>query len=65
MAAVTRNAAQALGLSASHGTLSVGKYADFVAWEVDSIAELSYWLGGTLPHQMIWHGQLQAQGAGL
>jgi len=43
----TVNAARALGL-ADRGTLAVGKRADFVIWEVEHPAELSYWIGGTL-----------------
>jgi imidazolonepropionase len=45
LAAVTRHAAQALGLSASHGTLEVGKMADFAVWEIERPAELSYRVG--------------------
>jgi imidazolonepropionase len=44
-AGVTRVAAQALGLGAECGTLEVGKRADLVAWDVDDMAELGYWLG--------------------
>ncbi|MBU6198951.1 MAG: imidazolonepropionase [Xanthomonadaceae bacterium] len=41
----TVNAARALGL-ADRGTLQAGKRADFVVWDVDHPAELSYWIGG-------------------
>jgi imidazolonepropionase len=45
LAGVTRNAARALGLHADRGTLTAGKVADFVVWNVGSIEELSYWIG--------------------
>lgn len=45
LAGVTRNAAQALGLGSSHGTLRVGKHADFALWDIAAPAELSYAIG--------------------
>jgi imidazolonepropionase len=42
---VTRNAARALGLHRERGSLVRGQAADFVAWNVHSIEELSYWIG--------------------
>ena len=42
---VTREAARALGLGHERGTLSAGYAADFVVWNVGSLAELSYWIG--------------------
>ena len=45
LAGVTRNAAQALGLQDTHGTLGVGRPANFVLWPLDEVAELAYWLG--------------------
>ena len=45
LAGVTRDAARALGEHASRGTLTTGKAADFVIWDVRSIEELSYWIG--------------------
>jgi imidazolonepropionase len=42
---VTRHAATALGLSASHGTLEAGKTADFCAWDIERPAELAYRIG--------------------
>lgn len=49
LAGVTLQAARALGIDASHGSLEVGKVADAVAWSVTGPAELAYWLGGQLP----------------
>jgi len=45
LAGVTRHAAQALGLAASHGTLEVGKMADFAVWDIERPAELAYRIG--------------------
>jgi imidazolonepropionase len=42
---VTRHAAAALGLGASHGQLAAGHAADFVAWDLDHPRELAYWFG--------------------
>ena len=42
---MTRNAARALGLQASHGTLEVGKTADLALWEIGTPAELAYAFG--------------------
>jgi len=43
---VTVNAARALGLAASHGSLEAGKMADLVVWDIARPAELAYWIGG-------------------
>src|SRR5204863_1926355 len=45
LAGFTRHAARALGMQATHGTLEVGKAADFALWEIDSSAELAYAIG--------------------
>lgn len=45
LAGVTRNAARALGMAESHGTLQQGKTADFVLWDIDRPAELAYAIG--------------------
>ncbi len=42
---VTAHAARALGKADTHGALAVGRAADFVLWQVDSLAELAYWSG--------------------
>jgi imidazolonepropionase len=45
LAGMTRNAARALGMQASHGTLEVGKAADLAVWDIGSPAELAYAIG--------------------
>jgi imidazolonepropionase len=45
LAGVTRSAAAALGLRVSHGTLEVGKAADFAIFAIDRPAELAYRIG--------------------
>ena len=45
LAGFTRNAALALGLGASHGTLEVGKAADLAVWDIERPGELAYRLG--------------------
>jgi imidazolonepropionase len=45
LAGMTRHAAKALGMQATHGTLEPGKAADFALWEIDSPGELAYALG--------------------
>ena len=42
---MTVNAARAMGLSASRGTIEVGKRADFAIWDVQNPNELAYWFG--------------------
>ncbi|CAM3247607.1 imidazolonepropionase [Pseudomonas floridensis] len=56
LAGVTLNAAKALGMSDTHGSLEVGKTADFVAWNIERPADLAYWLGGDLDKRIVRHG---------
>jgi len=59
LAGVTLWGAKALGLQHSHGSLEVGKVANFVHWPLARPAELVYWLGGELPCQVIYRGEAQ------
>jgi len=46
LAGVTKHAAAALGMGATHGQLRAGYAADLAIWDIGRPAELSYWLGG-------------------
>ena len=59
LAGVTTHAARALGLAASHGRLAPGCRADFVAWDVDHPAELSYWFGRNPCREIVVGGRLR------
>ncbi|MEI6416331.1 MAG: amidohydrolase family protein, partial [Verrucomicrobiota bacterium] len=54
---VTLHAAQALGLQATHGSLEVGKNADFAFWNIETPAELAYYLHGRACSELIIHGE--------
>ena len=58
LAGITRNAARALGLAASHGTLEAGKAADFVLWDIERPAELAYGIGANPTHRVIRGGRI-------
>jgi len=57
LAGVTREAARALGLLDSAGTLEAGKSADLAIWDIESPAELVYRMGFNPLHARIWRGQ--------
>jgi len=61
LAGVTCHGARALGLQETHGTLEVGKVADFIHWPLSRPAELVYWLGGQLPCTVIFRGHLRGE----
>ena len=52
---VTRHAARALGLAETHGTIELGKVADFCLWDVDHPAELAYTIAAS-PLRARFHG---------
>ncbi|MBO9642950.1 MAG: imidazolonepropionase [Pseudacidovorax sp.] len=62
LAGVTTHAARALGLSATHGELAVGRAADFVLWNVQEVAELAYWFGQRPVRCVVRQGRV-AEGA--
>jgi imidazolonepropionase len=58
LAGVTTHAAQALGHPQVSGRLAVGEQADFVAWDIQSLAELAYWSGLPRCRLVVRHGQI-------
>ena len=46
LAGTTRCAAQALDLEHDRGVLAVGLRADLALWDINTLAELSYWIDG-------------------
>lgn len=58
LAAVTREAARALGRLGEIGTIEPGKRADLAIWNVDSPAELVYRIGAQPLHARIFKGDL-------
>jgi imidazolonepropionase len=57
LAAVTREAARALGRLHDIGTVEVGKRADLAIWNVERPVQLIYWLGRNPLHARVWGGQ--------
>ena len=57
LAGVTRHAARALGLT-DRGVLAAGLRADFVLWDVQSPAQLSYALGANPRIQTVFKGEV-------
>ena len=53
---VTRNAARALGLDRSIGTLETGKRCDLAIWNIDRPAELVHRMGFNPLHARVWGG---------
>jgi imidazolonepropionase len=54
---VTINAAKALGLNKTHGSLEVNKVADFVLWKINHPDELIYNIGSVQPECIIKNGK--------
>ena len=57
LAAVTINAAGALGLAAEIGSIEPGKRADLVVWDVPAVEQLPYWLGASLVRTVVKRGR--------
>ncbi|WP_298835137.1 imidazolonepropionase [uncultured Piscinibacter sp.] len=57
---VTRHAAQALGMSVTHGTIELGKAADLCLWNVDHPAELAYAVGASPLRARLQRGRQHA-----
>ena len=56
VAGMTINAARALGLAHEAGSLAPGKAADLCVWNIESLAELGYWVGLPGPERRIFAG---------
>lgn len=59
MLGVTRHAASALGMQQSHGTLELGKVADFVIWNINHPAELVYFVGLNRLYKKVVGGKVE------
>lgn len=57
LAGVTRHAARALGIEATHGTLTVGKIADLAIWRVAHPRDIIYNLGAQPLDGIVKHGR--------
>jgi imidazolonepropionase len=53
---MTVNAARALGLHESRGTLAAGMRADFAVWDVEHPRELAYWVGARACRRVVHAG---------
>ena len=53
---MTVNAARALGLAHSVGSIAAGKQADLAVWRIESLSELGYWVGLPGPERRIFAG---------
>ncbi|RKP59003.1 imidazolonepropionase [Pararobbsia silviterrae] len=58
LAGVTRHAATALGHPDVCGEIRPGAWADFVAWDIGSLAELAYWSGLDRCAIVVRHGRI-------
>jgi imidazolonepropionase len=59
IAAVTREAARALGLFEQTGSLDAGKSCDLAIWDIERPAELVYRMGFNPLHARVWRGASQ------
>ncbi|MFG1395911.1 imidazolonepropionase [Roseixanthobacter pseudopolyaromaticivorans] len=57
IAAVTREAARALGMLKRTGTLEPGKDCDLAVWDIERPAELVYRIGFNPLHARVWRGR--------
>jgi imidazolonepropionase len=58
LAGITRNAAHACGLGATHGVLRAGAAADFVTWDVATLDEIFYWIGRNQRRAVVREGRV-------
>ncbi|MDD0838072.1 imidazolonepropionase [Curvibacter sp. HBC61] len=64
LAGVTRHAAQALGLQATHGVVGPGRPANLVFWPVQDPAELAYWVGQRAQPTVVRQGRIVQRACG-
>lgn len=58
LAAVTVNAAHALGMADEVGSLEPGKAADLVIWRAPDVGQLPYWVGADLVDVVVKRGRV-------
>jgi imidazolonepropionase len=58
LAAVTINAALALGLADDIGSIETGKQADLVVWDVPTSRQIPYWPGADLVRTVVKKGRI-------
>jgi imidazolonepropionase len=58
LAAVTINAARAVGLEDEVGSIEPGKLADLVVWRVPSSTQIPYWPAADLARTVIKRGRI-------
>jgi len=56
LAGMTVNAARALGLAHTAGSIAAGKQADLCVWHIETLSELGYWIGLPGPERRIFAG---------
>ena len=56
LAGMTINAARALGLAHSIGSIAPAKEADLCVWPIEALSELAYWIGLPGPERRIFAG---------
>ena len=58
LAAVTINAAYAVGIGGDAGSLEPGKVADVVIWRTSTVGQLPYWVGADLVDVVVKKGRV-------
>lgn len=58
LAAVTINAAHAVGVADQVGSLEPGKLADLVIWRASTVGQLPYWVGADLVEMVVKRGRV-------
>lgn len=59
LVASTMHAATAVGLAADHGSLEVGKLANFVIWDLDHEREIPYWIAAPIVKKTLIAGEVR------